>query len=29
MVSKVIRDAIDSKAIKKDEGAKRYLPIWT
>jgi len=28
MVSKVIRDAINSKAIKKDEGAKRYLPIW-
>ncbi len=28
MVSKVIRDAIDSKMIKKDEGAKRYLPIW-
>jgi ATP-dependent DNA helicase RecG len=28
MVSKVIRDAIDAKAIKKDEGAKRYIPIW-
>ncbi len=28
MVSRVIRDAIDSRDIKRDRGTKRYLPIW-